>query len=615
MNTLSNIFIKCCVMCFVMLLAVGTKLQAQDQKVADSLAIIYKKGGNTTAVQLELLRNLAFNELNDLSLAIRYTNELIVLSRKSKNDLYLFRGYYLRGNKLKLKGNLQEALSDFLLAIKIAQNSKNLVGEGVTYMAMANVFSVMKDTKKAYSYYEKAIAILRKSNEPLKLASALSNLGDEYLKNNQLAQALEYFSESGTYFEKSGYTSGIAYTLGNMGVIYFKQGKNKEAESNLNQAIQSLESIEDFYGISEYLIHLSDIYSKQNNWSKALSAAKRSYQLAVKNGYKDQISTSSLQLSKIYESTHKSNLSLSYFKKYVAYKDSVSNVKMVQELADLRTNFEVSKKQAEVNILEKESEIQKLLAKKQQNVIYATVVVIILISLLVVGLFRRYQFIKKTNAIIESEKNRSNALLLNILPEETAAELKQSGSVRAKKFDSVSVLFTDFVGFTAYAENLSPEKLVESVDYYFSKFDAIIEKYDLEKIKTIGDAYMCAGGLPFETNDHAYKMILAAQEIINCVALAKTERDVFHVRFDIRIGISTGPVVAGVVGTKKFAYDIWGDTVNTASRMESNSETGKINISEATFELVKDRFSCEYRGNIEVKNRGRMNMYFIKQTI
>lgn len=602
-------------MCFVMLLAVGTKLQAQDQKVADSLAIIYKKGGNTTAVQLELLRNLAFNELNDLTLAIKYTNELIVLSRKSKNDLYLFRGYYLRGNKLKLKGNLQEALSDFLLAIKIAQNSKNLVGEGVTYMAMANVFSVMKDTKKAYSYYEKAIAILRKSNEPLKLASALSNLGDEYLKNNQLVQALEYFSESGTYFEKSGYTSGIAYTLGNMGVIYLKQGKNKEAENNLKQAIQSLESIEDFYGISEYLIHLSDIYSKQNNWSKALSAAKRSYQLAVKNGYKDQISTSSLQLSKIYESTHKSNLSLSYFKKYVAYKDSVSNVKMVQDLADLRTNFEVSKKQAEVNILEKESEIQKLLAKKQQNVIYATVVAIILISLLVVGLFRRYQFIKKTNAIIESEKNRSNALLLNILPEETAAELKQSGSVRAKKFDSVSVLFTDFVGFTAYAENLSPEKLVESVDYYFSKFDDIIEKYDLEKIKTIGDAYMCAGGLPFETNDHAYKMILAAQEIINCVALAKNERDVFHVRFDIRIGISTGPVVAGVVGTKKFAYDIWGDTVNTASRMESNSETGKINISEATFELVKDRFACEYRGNIEVKNRGRMNMYFIKQTL
>ena len=615
MNTYSKFSGKTKVVLFFILLVLRFSLYAQDQKVADSLAIIYKKGGNDNATQLELLRNLAFNELNDLSLAINYSNELIVLSKKEKNDLYLFRGYYLRGNKLKLKGNLQEALSDFVQAIKIAQNSDNFVGQGISYMAMANVFSVMKDTKKAYAYYEKAIAILRKSNEPLKLASALSNLGDEYLKNNQLELSLKYFSESGKYFEKADYTSGKAYTLGNMGVIYFKQGKNKAAESNLIQAIQSLETIEDFYGISEYLIHLSDIYIQQNKWDKAIQSATRSYQLATKKGYKDQISSASLQLSKIYEKTQKSSLSLSYFKNYVAYKDSVSNIKTVQELADLRTNFEVSKKQAEVNLLEKESEIQKLKAKKQQNVIYATAVAIFLISLLVVGLFRRYQFIKKTNAIIEIEKNRSNALLLNILPEETAVELKNSGKVMAKKFDSVTVLFTDFVGFTAYAENLPPEKLVESIDYYFSKFDAIIDKYNLEKIKTVGDAYMCAGGLPFVTTDHAYKMVLAAQEIIDFVTRSKNTKESMHVRFDIRIGINTGPVVAGVVGTKKFAYDIWGDTVNTASRMESNSESGKINISENTFELVKDCFDCEFRGAIEVKNRGKMNMYFVNQAI
>ncbi|MGL2986197.1 adenylate/guanylate cyclase domain-containing protein [Flavobacterium sp. RSSA_27] len=615
MNTYSKFSGKTKVVLFFILLVLRFSLYAQDQKVADSLAIIYKKGGNDNATQLELLRNLAFNELNDLSLAINYSNELIVLSKKEKNDLYLFRGYYLRGNKLKLKGNLQEALSDFVQAIKIAQNSDNFVGQGISYMAMANVFSVMKDTKKAYAYYEKAIAILRKSNEPLKLASALSNLGDEYLKNNQLELSLKYFSESGKYFEKADYTSGKAYTLGNMGVIYFKQGKNKAAESNLIQAIQSLETIEDFYGISEYLIHLSDIYIQQNKWDKAIQSATRSYQLATKKGYKDQISSASLQLSKIYEKTQKSSLSLSYFKNYVAYKDSVSNIKTVQELADLRTNFEVSKKQAEVNLLEKESEIQKLTAKKQQNVIYATAVAIFLISLLVVGLFRRYQFIKKTNAIIETEKNRSNALLLNILPEETAVELKNSGKVMAKKFDSVTVLFTDFVGFTAYAENLPPEKLVESIDYYFSKFDAIIDKYNLEKIKTVGDAYMCAGGLPFVTTDHAYKMVLAAQEIIDFVTRSKNTKESMHVRFDIRIGINTGPVVAGVVGTKKFAYDIWGDTVNTASRMESNSESGKINISENTFELVKDCFDCEFRGAIEVKNRGKMNMYFVNQAI
>lgn len=611
MTILSKISGKARVALFFILLVLGIPLYAQNQKVADSLAIIYKKGGNATATQLELLRNLAFNELNDLSLAIKYSNELIALSKKEKNDLYLFRGYYLRGSKLKLKGNLHEALSDFMLAIKIAQNSANVVGEGVSYMAMANVFSVMKETKKAYAYYEKAIVILRKSNEPLKLASALSNLGDEYLKNNQLEQALVYFSESGKYFKKADYTSGIAYTLGNMGVIYFKQGNNKEAENNLTHAIQSLETIEDFYGISEYLIHLSDIYTKEQKLDKAIKVATRSYQLATKNGYKDQISSASLQLSKLYEMTKKSSLSLSYFKNYVAYKDSVSNIKTVQELADLRTNFEVSKKQAQVNLLEKETEIQQLKAKKQQNIIYATVVAIILIIVLVIGLFRRYQFIKKTKAIIENEKNRSNALLLNILPEETASELMASGKVLAKKFESVTVLFTDFVGFTAYAEKLPPEKLVERVDFYFSKFDEIIEKYDLEKIKTVGDAYMCAGGLPFETQDHAYKMILAAQEIIKFVVESAKETQAQN-HFQIRIGINTGPVVAGVVGTKKFAYDIWGDTVNTASRMESNSEPGKINISQNTFDLVKEQFQFEYRGAIEVKNRGKMNMYFVQ---
>ncbi|VXB80871.1 Adenylate cyclase, class 3 [Flavobacterium sp. 9R] len=595
----------------IAVLLIVTTLTAQDQKTADSLATIYKKGGATAAVQLELLRNLAFNELNDLSLSIKYSNELIALSKKEKDNLYLFRGYYLRGHKQKLKGDLQEALSDFMVSIKIAQASANTVGEGISYMEMANVFSVMKETKKAYAYYNKAIAILRKSNDKLKLASALSNLGDEYLKNNVLDKALTCFYESGKLFEEEKYTSGIAYTLGSMGVIYFQLGKDEMAVNNLKKAIHLLEPIEDYYGISEYLIHLSTVYQKQKKWDLALKAASKSLQLAQKNGYKDQISTSNLQLSDLYEKINNSPKALEFFKAHVAYRDSVTNVKTVQELADLRTNFEVSKKQAQVNLLEKETEIQQLKAKKQQNIIYATVVAIVLIIMLVIGLFRRYQFIKKTKAIIENEKNRSNALLLNILPEETASELMASGKVLAKKFESVTVLFTDFVGFTAYAEKLPPEKLVERVDFYFSKFDEIIEKYDLEKIKTVGDAYMCAGGLPFETQDHAYKMILAAQEIIKFVsAIAKETQDQNH--FQIRIGINTGPVVAGVVGTKKFAYDIWGDTVNTASRMESNSEPGKINISQNTFDLVKEQFQFEYRGAIEVKNRGKMNMYFVQ---
>ena len=184
--------------------------------------------------------------------------------------------------------------------------------------------------------------------------------------------------------------------------------------------------------------------------------------------------------------------------------------------------------------------------------------------------------------------------------------------MEAKKFESVTVLFTDFKGFTRYSQNLTPEQLVQSVDYYFSEFDKIIERHGLEKIKTIGDAYMCAGGLPFPSSDHPKRMVEAAFEIARFIEQTKNSEQNGVAHFDIRIGINTGPVVAGVVGTKKFAYDIWGDTVNVASRMESNSEPGRINISEFTYELVKDHFECSFRGEIDVKNKGMMRMFFVE---
>ena len=228
-------------------------------------------------------------------------------------------------------------------------------------------------------------------------------------------------------------------------------------------------------------------------------------------------------------------------------------------------------------------------------------------------LYRRYSFVKETNTIIEEEKNRSDTLLLNILPKETAQELKETGQVEAKKFESVTVLFTDFKDFTRSSENLTPESLVRSVDYYFSKFDEVMEKHGLEKIKTMGDAYMCTGGIHLNKEDHAIRMVHAAFEIVQITEEVKIKNQDNIMPYEIRVGINTGPVVAGVVGTQKFAYDIWGDTVNVAARMETNSETGRINISENTYELIKDEFECEYRGKMKVKNKGMMKMYYVNK--
>jgi guanylate cyclase len=208
---------------------------------------------------------------------------------------------------------------------------------------------------------------------------------------------------------------------------------------------------------------------------------------------------------------------------------------------------------------------------------------------------------------------RSEALLLNILPKEIAEELKTNGSAAARQFDSVTVMFTDFKNFTNIAEKLGPTALVEQIDHYFKAFDRIISKYKLEKIKTIGDSYMCAGGLPVVNLSHPFDVVSAALEIKRFMEeeQLKAGRKGNEV-YEIRIGIHTGPVVAGIVGEKKFAYDIWGDTVNIASRMESSGEAGRINISGTTYEMIKERFNCTYRGKIKAKNKGEVDMYFVE---
>jgi class 3 adenylate cyclase/tetratricopeptide (TPR) repeat protein len=597
-------------LCFLFFLS--PTVLAQEQRVADSLRKIYTSGKFlSSSEKMELLRNLSFNEVDNSALGMKYAEELIAYSKAEKNYLYLHRGYYQKGNKHRISGDLDVALAAFFKSTKAAEKASYTPGLGTAYSAIADVYSVMGNTKNAEIYYTKAIKILRTTDNAIALASTLLNAGDQYYKTKKYKAALQYFNESGAIFKKNDYTIGFAYSLGNIGMVYAEQGKSDLAMENIRKAITILEDLKDYYAISDYLIHMSDIYFKQNDTKTALEYAERSLALAQKYGLKDQVSTSNLKLSQLYEKVGNTAESLKHYKDHITYRDSVTNIESVQKIADLRTNYEVSQKQVQVNLLKKDKEIQQLRVKRQRNLIYVTASTLLFIIFLAFGLYRRNKFIQKTKAIIEDEKNRSDTLLLNILPEETAKELKQSGKVAAKKFESVTVLFTDFKGFTDFAKDLSPEKLVESVDYYFSKFDTIMEKYDLEKIKTVGDSYMCAAGLPFETTDHANKMVLAAIEIAEFVkeSLAMQTQD--QTRFEIRIGINSGPVVAGVVGSKKFAYDIWGDAVNIASRMESCSEPGRINISEYTYELIKDQFHCDYRGEIEVKHKGMMKMYFI----
>lgn len=215
---------------------------------------------------------------------------------------------------------------------------------------------------------------------------------------------------------------------------------------------------------------------------------------------------------------------------------------------------------------------------------------------------------------IVKEEQKNQKLLEAILPKKIADELKEKGFSKPEIFEEVSVLFTDFKGFTKVAETMSPQDLVKELDCCFSQFDKIIERYNLEKLKTIGDSYMCASGIPTVSSGSksAVNAILAAIEIQAFMNQMKEIREAQNFSYwELRLGIHSGPLVAGVIGEKKFAYDVWGDSVNTASRMESSGTPGKINVSGATYELVKDFFTLEYRGRINAKNKGEVDMYYV----
>jgi len=309
----------------------------------------------------------------------------------------------------------------------------------------------------------------------------------------------------------------------------------------------------------------------------------------------------------------------------------------VQQDSLRQAEYNIKVAEAENEVLKAETELQNETIRriKARNIFLGGIFLLALVILVIVYIGLRYA--KKTNRlltdqrnkiqqqkdaiqsqyeIIDRERERSDKLLLNILPAETAEELKETGKATPKRYEKVSVLFTDFKGFTNIAVRLSPEEVVKELDRCFLEFDRIADRHNLEKIKTIGDAYMCAGGLPVANETNPVDTVAAALEIRDFMEKERRSRmEMGKPYWELRIGINTGPVVAGVVGKNKFAYDIWGDTVNTASRMESSGEPGKVNISGETYELIKDNFKCIHRGKILAKNKGEIDMYFVERRL
>jgi class 3 adenylate cyclase len=293
--------------------------------------------------------------------------------------------------------------------------------------------------------------------------------------------------------------------------------------------------------------------------------------------------------------------------------DSINDMSRKEQMIMNSINREQQVRDRITEGQKRESERMIRNKKTERNMLAGFVAFLFILSFVI---FRSYRVQKKSNIRLDQEKKRSDNLLLNILPGETAEELKHTGKAKAKYFPEVTVMFTDFKDFTQASEKMKADELVEEIHFYFSEFDRIVSRFGVEKIKTIGDSYMCVGGLPVSNDTHAKDVVSCALELQEFMEIQKIFRSQEGKPwFELRIGIHTGPVVAGIVGTRKFAYDIWGDTVNTASRMETCGETGMVNISGATYEKVRDYFSCTYRGKVQAKHKGLVDMYFANSRI
>lgn len=203
---------------------------------------------------------------------------------------------------------------------------------------------------------------------------------------------------------------------------------------------------------------------------------------------------------------------------------------------------------------------------------------------------------------------KNEQLLHNILPETVAKELRETGSVKPARFEEVTIMFSDFKGFTNIVATVPTRKLIEELNDIFGEFDDILESEGIEKIQTIGDGYLAACGLPVHVPDHALRCVRAAKRMIEYL---KKRNETHAIKWNVRIGLHSGPISAGVIGKRKFTYDIFGDTINTASRIESNGEENRINVSAYTYDLIKETFPCEYRGKLDAKGKGELDMYFV----
>ena len=559
-------------------------------------------------------------------LAGNYPHALDLLDRatawalKAKDTARMAAVHMQRGLIHQRQGDYNAALGLFYDALHLYEAVADTAGLAMVYNDIGSVHHYDKNYRKAREYYSLSLRYREQDGTPEQRALLHNNLGVLLEDLDQPDSALVFHRQSLAIRTQQNDTAWMAVCYMNIGTCHTRLGALDSARHFLTLSHQLLSTSRNRYLMAcvDYRIGSVDLQE-----GKAVDAVRRCNESLV-------VATA-LKLSPLmqqcYTCLHEAygimgdtRRAYDLLKRFVALRDSMFGEERVKELTRIEMSHAFERQHftdsLEQTALRKEAELDFHTSMDRQrdlrNFLFVSALAVLAVA---VGLWSRLRYMRRSRNEIQQERERSERLLLNILPRGIADELKEKGQARARDVDGVSILFTDFADFTPLSAGLSAQELVATIHKCFTAFDAIVAQHGLEKIKTIGDAYMAAGGLPEPRAGSARETVLAALEMQEYMVTFNSDRAPGTSAFFMRAGIHTGPIVAGIVGRDKFQYDIWGEPVNIASRMESCGAVGRVNISGSTYALVKDdpSFCFAARGDLYVKGRGELAMYFVER--
>lgn len=599
--------------------------QMQERHVIDSLLNVLH-GAKDDTNKVKLLNGISARyHTIDPAEGIKYAGQALELAKRLNWKPGIADGNSCLGLNYEYKSDYARAMEYDFKSLKIYEELADKMGEANIMRNIASIYQYEKDYPKVLEYNLKSLHIFEAANNKQGVAATLSNIGIFYFFQQDYPMALEYDFKALKINEDLGVNSNVAINLGNIGDAYLHLKDYSRSLAYSFRSLRLFEELGDKYGRAIALGNIGEAYftvakdsskniaadslmprGKAANLHKAIEYLNKSIAASKEIGQLENIIEFNEYLSDAYALTGNYKDALESYKQFTEVNDSVYSAANSMKIKQSDHTHELELKDRDI-------QIAKLAVAKKQNERIFFIAGICLLLIIICIVFKNFKSEKHTNKQLSQAKKRSDDLLRNILPEEVADELKATGSAAVKHFEHVTVLFTDFVNFTEAGERMSPTDLIAELHICFKAFDRIIDKYKIEKIKTIGDAYLAVSGLPGAVPDHAVQIVQAAMEINTF--MRNRRQQLGDMTFELRSGVHSGSVVAGIVGVKKFAYDIWGDTVNTAARLQQSSEAGKVNISETTYELVKDQFACTCRGEILAKHKGQMKMYFVESMI